>query len=100
MSEIVPVLWRRDHVYGHCLAKVAQTICSAGGDESLFEAAVKRVDADVFAEPIIVTSSEHRFLEEKQLRDCGCSGTILLEPDGKTLHLQFCCSIPCYEIHR
>ena len=41
------------------------------------------VDADVFAEPIIVTSSEHRFLVEKQLRDCGCSGTILLEPDGK-----------------
>ena len=33
--------------------------------------------------PIIVTSSDHRFLVEKQLRDCGCLGTILLEPVGK-----------------
>ena len=42
-----------------------------------------RVDRDEFTDPIIVTSSDHRFLAEKQLRDCGCSGTILLEPDGK-----------------
>ena len=30
-----------------------------------------------------MTSSDHRFLAEKQLRDCGGAGTILLEPEGK-----------------
>ena len=53
------------------------------GDKSLFEEAVKRVDIDEFAAPLIVTSSDHRFLVEKQLRDCGRSYTILLEPSGK-----------------
>ena len=53
------------------------------GAQSLFEAAVTRVDRDEFADPLVVTSSDHRFLVEKQLRDRGCSGTILLEPEGK-----------------
>ena len=50
---------------------------------SLFEAAVTRVSGDVFSDPLVVASSDHRFLAEKQLRDCGCSGSILLEPEGK-----------------
>ncbi|MBL18769.1 MAG: mannose-1-phosphate guanylyltransferase/mannose-6-phosphate isomerase [Flavobacteriaceae bacterium] len=53
------------------------------GNKSLFEAAMKRVDTKEFSSPLIVTSRDHRFLVEKQLRDCGCSGTILLEPTGK-----------------
>jgi mannose-1-phosphate guanylyltransferase/mannose-6-phosphate isomerase len=53
------------------------------GAQSLFEAAVTRVDRDEFADLIVVTSSDHRFLAEKQMRDCGCSGSILLEPAGK-----------------
>ena len=53
------------------------------GDKSLFEAAVERASGNTFAEPVIVTSSEHRFLAEKQLRDCGCEGAILLEPERK-----------------
>ena len=53
------------------------------GDKSLFEAALERVDIEEFASPLIVTSSEHRFLAEKQLRDCGRHGTMLLEPAGK-----------------
>ena len=51
--------------------------------QSLFEAAVMRVDRDEFSDPLVVTSRDHRFLVEKQLRDCGCSGSILLEPEGK-----------------
>ena len=53
------------------------------GKQSLFEAAMTRIDRDEFADPIVVTSSDHRFLAEKQMRDCGCSGSILLEPAGK-----------------
>jgi mannose-1-phosphate guanylyltransferase/mannose-1-phosphate guanylyltransferase/mannose-6-phosphate isomerase len=53
------------------------------GTQSLFEAAVNRVDRVEFADPIVVTSSDHRFLAEKQMRDCGCFGSILLEPAGK-----------------
>ena len=53
------------------------------GAQSLFEAAVKRVDSEAFAAPLVVTSRDHRFLAEKQLRECGCSGNILLEPEGK-----------------
>ena len=53
------------------------------GDQSLFEAAVRRVDTEIFSDPLVVTSHDHRFLVEKQMRDCGCKGTILLEPVGK-----------------
>ena len=53
------------------------------GTQSLFEATVTRVDRNEFAKPVVVTSSDHRFLVEKQMRDCECSGTILLEPKGK-----------------
>ena len=53
------------------------------GDQSLFEAALNRVDHEAFSDPLVVTSREHRFLAQKQMRDCGCSGEILLEPEGK-----------------
>lgn len=51
--------------------------------KSMFEAAVARIDRDEFSDPVFVASSDHRFLVEKQIRDCGCSGSILLEPEGK-----------------
>jgi mannose-1-phosphate guanylyltransferase/mannose-6-phosphate isomerase len=53
------------------------------GEHSLFEAAAARVQYPEFADPIIVTSQEHRFLVEKQLRPFRRSGHILLEPAGK-----------------
>jgi len=53
------------------------------GDDSLFMAAVRRTAQLGFTEPVVVTSTEHRFLAEKQLRDCGVAGQILLEPSGK-----------------
>ena len=51
------------------------------GTQSLFEAAVNRVDRDEFADPIVVASSDHRFLAEKQMRDFGCSGSSKIEPE-------------------
>ena len=33
--------------------------------------------------PIIVTSSDYRFIVRNQLRDCGVTGNILLEPSAK-----------------
>ncbi len=53
------------------------------GDQSLFAAAVKRTAQQGYDNPIVVTSSDHRFLAEKQLFDCGLTGQILLEPEGK-----------------
>ena len=53
------------------------------GSQSLFEAAVTRVDRDAFEDPLVVASRDHRFLAEKQMRDCDCAGSILLEPEGK-----------------
>ena len=53
------------------------------GDKSLFHQSVRRTDRDDFAKPIIITSEDHRFLAQKQLRELGIDGSIILEPNGK-----------------
>ena len=53
------------------------------GDQSLFHQAVSRTQRDSFADPIIITSEDHRFLAQKQLRELGIEGSIILEPNGK-----------------
>ena len=53
------------------------------GAQSLFEAAVTRVDRDEFADPLVVTSSDHRFFGRKAATRSWLLGTILLEPEGK-----------------
>lgn len=53
------------------------------GDQSLFHQAVSRTNSDDFAKPIIITSEDHRFLAQKQLRELGIDGSIILEPNGK-----------------
>ena len=86
MSEIVPVILCGgvgSRLWPLSRKSLPKQFAQLLGEESLFEAAVKRVDNPKFVSPLVVTSSEHRFLVEKQLRDCGCSGTILLEPSGK-----------------
>ena len=64
------------------IAQSTKTIAPLIGAEPV-EAAVRRVDCDAFADPLVVASHDHRFLVEKQMRDCGCTGSILLEPEGK-----------------
>ena len=86
MSEIVPVILCGgigSRLWPMSRKSLPKQFAQLIGTQSLFESAVTRVDCDQFAEPLVVTSSDHRFLAEKQLRDCGCSGTILLEPVGK-----------------
>jgi mannose-1-phosphate guanylyltransferase / mannose-6-phosphate isomerase len=53
------------------------------GDQSLFHQAVNRTNRVGFANPIIVTSEELRFLAQKQLSELDVEGTIILEPKGK-----------------
>lgn len=53
------------------------------GGASLFEAAVQRATYVTEAEPIVVSSSDHRFITQKQLLKYWDSGNILLEPIGK-----------------
>ena len=86
MSEIVPVILCGgvgSRLWPLSRKSLPKQFAQLIGAQSLFESAVTRVDCDEFADPIVVTSSDHRFLAEKQLRDCECSGTILLEPVGK-----------------
>ena len=86
MSEIVPVILCGgvgSRLWPLSRKSLPKQFAPLIGVQSLFEAAVTRVDCDEFTDPLVVTSSDHRFLAEKQLRDCGRSGTILLEPAGK-----------------
>ena len=86
MSEIIPVILCGgvgSRLWPLSRKSLPKQFVPLIGTQSLFEAAVTRVDRDEFADPIVVTSSDHRFLAEKQMRDCGCSGSILLEPEGK-----------------
>ena len=86
MSEIVPVILCGgvgSRLWPLSRNSLPKQFAPLIGDKSLFEAAVARTSGNGFADPVIVTSSDHRFLAEKQLRDCGCEGTILLEPEGK-----------------
>jgi mannose-1-phosphate guanylyltransferase/mannose-6-phosphate isomerase len=53
------------------------------GTKSLFESALMRVASEAFDGLLVVTSRDQRFLAEKQMRDHGCDGAILLEPEAK-----------------
>ncbi len=86
MSEIVPVILCGgvgSRLWPLSRKSLPKQFVPLIGARSLFEATITRVDRNEFAEPVVVTSSEHRFLVEKQMRDCACTGTILLEPEGK-----------------
>ena len=54
------------------------------GEESLFQAAVRRLSGDRFAPPLIVTSAEFRFIVRDQLSALGISpAAILIEPEPR-----------------
>lgn len=51
------------------------------GQGSTFQQVMRRVcDPELFARPIVITHSEFRFVVAEQLRDCGISADIVLEP--------------------
>ncbi len=86
MNEIVPVILSGgvgSRLWPLSRKSLPKQFTPLLGVQSLFSAALRRVKCYGFTEPVIVTSSDHRFLAEKQMRECGCTGNILLEPEGK-----------------
>ncbi len=54
------------------------------GDESLFAASAKRLSGTGYANPVIVTGSDFRFIVTEQLLEVGIDpGSILIEPDAR-----------------
>ena len=54
------------------------------GDESLFQASVKRFSGAGFAPPLVVTGDDFRFVVPEQLNDIGVTPeTILIEPESR-----------------
>ncbi|MEP3345793.1 MAG: mannose-1-phosphate guanylyltransferase/mannose-6-phosphate isomerase [Litoreibacter sp.] len=54
------------------------------GDQSLFQASALRLAGDGFADPMIVTGSDFRFVVKEQLTDVGLTpDAILIEPFGR-----------------
>jgi len=54
------------------------------GQETLFQASVRRLSGEGFARPIILTNSDFRFIVAEQLAEIGVEpAVILIEPEGK-----------------
>ena len=54
------------------------------GGESLFQAAARRFTGEGFADPVVVTGNDFRFIVTEQLEACGTTPNgILIEPDGR-----------------
>lgn len=54
------------------------------GEESLFQAAARRLSGPGYAPPIVVTASEFRFLAAEQLTTTGIEpGALMIEPEGR-----------------
>jgi len=66
-----------------------QLLSLVGGDDSLLQATIRRVDGIdavpgfTVAEPMVVCNEEYRFVIAEQLRLMGKSGRIVLEPCGR-----------------
>ncbi|MFD1160573.1 mannose-1-phosphate guanylyltransferase/mannose-6-phosphate isomerase [Roseovarius aestuarii] len=54
------------------------------GDQSLFQASACRLSGPDYAEPVVITGSDFRFIATEQLRAEGIeNGTVLIEPEGR-----------------
>jgi len=53
------------------------------GDLSTFQQTLKRLDPEIFDEPVIVTNHDYRFLVQEQMKQLGVSGEIILEPERR-----------------
>lgn len=53
-------------------------------DESLFQASAKRLSGDGFAQPVILTNSDFRFIVTEQLAEVGIDpAAVIIEPEGR-----------------
>ncbi|MBU2980656.1 mannose-1-phosphate guanylyltransferase/mannose-6-phosphate isomerase [Lentibacter algarum] len=54
------------------------------GEETLFQAAVKRLSGEQYNAPVIITGSDFRFIVTEQLHEIGIDpGAVLIEPEGR-----------------
>lgn len=54
------------------------------GEETLFQASVRRVDSQEFGPPVIITNSDFRFIVKDQIAAVGIDAeTILIEPEAR-----------------
>ncbi len=54
------------------------------GDTSLFQASAERLSGEGFAQPLMLTNSDFRFIVAEQLAEIGIDpGAILIEPEGR-----------------
>ncbi|PTW55705.1 mannose-1-phosphate guanylyltransferase/mannose-6-phosphate isomerase [Breoghania corrubedonensis] len=54
------------------------------GDESLFQKTCRRVAAEGFSAPLVISNQDHRFLCGEQMAEAGLAGgRIVLEPQGR-----------------
>ena len=53
------------------------------GEDSLFQASVRRVGGEGFGAPIVVTGPDFRFVVTEQLAAAGATGTVLIEPEAR-----------------
>ncbi|RJL00527.1 mannose-1-phosphate guanylyltransferase/mannose-6-phosphate isomerase [Paracoccus aestuarii] len=54
------------------------------GDETLFQASARRLSGEGFADPVVMTNSDFRFIVAEQLEQAGIqAGRIVIEPAGR-----------------
>ena len=54
------------------------------GETSLFQQAALRCQGDLFNDPVVITSTDYRFIVTQQLQEVGIEpGLIIIEPDAK-----------------
>jgi len=54
-----------------------------GGEHSLLQQTLARVDGADFASPMVICNDEYRFLVAQQIQDLGIRGQVILEPAGR-----------------
>jgi mannose-1-phosphate guanylyltransferase/mannose-1-phosphate guanylyltransferase/mannose-6-phosphate isomerase len=54
------------------------------GTDSLFQASARRFAGPGFADPLVITGNDFRFIVTEQLEQCGiAAGQVLIEPEGR-----------------
>ncbi len=54
------------------------------GDETLFQASARRLTGSGFAEPLVLTNADFRFIVTEQLAELGINpGAVIIEPEGR-----------------
>ena len=53
------------------------------GDLSTFQETLRRLDPEIFDEPVVITNHDYRFLVQEQMQQIGVSGDIVLEPERR-----------------